>query len=446
MDHLPDCRKKRFVALFVFSIIVLLMITSTGLAASDAVRLDLFIELRAPEHVEPGGEYTVNISYGNSNTAVTPQDTWVEATLPDGVQFVSALDKHNNPLPPDSTQDGTLHWDVGTPIPDWETEHISILLSVDEALSQNSALTVSAEIGTSAAEVTYDNNTASVTSYICDMAGSYKQAQAHELMPLDVITYTITLKLAQGSSPGFRDVTLVDALPPAQHTRFLGWTSTEAGTYDGSQLHWQGRVHSAQPTVLQYRLGIEADVPQGTLLTNQARLHWWDSNAGVDREFELEPVTVRVSLAEQVMMIGPQGGQWQPEQDFTLTVPPLAVQETTRFQFKPRFENEAPDSAPPGWFFAGYGFDLGAFQFGEVHQFDQPLEFAFHDREQNMTGLLSGSLRLWYRPGPDSNWEIAPEPTLHQDGLIIFESDHLTEFALFARGAHRIHLPMILRE
>lgn len=417
--------------------------TSGVLAAPEDVRLDLFIELKAPEHVEPGGEYAVNISYGNSNTARTPADTWVEASLPTGVQFVSAKDKHNNPLPPDSTSGGNLHWDVGTPIPDWETEHITILLAVDEGLSQNSILTVTAEIGTTSAEVTLDNNTAAVTSYTCDMAGSYKQAHAYELMPLDVITYTITLSLAQGSSPGFQDVTLVDTLPPAHQVRFLGWTSSEQGTYEGSQLRWQGRVHSAQPTVLQYQLGIEADVPQGSLLSNQAHLAWWDSKAGTAREFELDPANVQVSMADNVAIIGSQGGVWQPATQFMLTVPPLAVQQDTRFQYEAMFVEEPPISPTPGWFYAGIGFKLQAFQFGEVAQFDQPLEITMQLDEKLMSGLQSETMQLWQRANPAEDWQPGPELIFTQEGLISFQCDHLTEFAIFAQGAYRVHLPVI---
>ena len=46
--------------------------------------------------------------------------------------------------------------------------------------------------------------------------------------------------------------------------------------------------------------------------------------------------------------------------------------------------------------------------------------------------------------GPNSPWVIAGDPTVHLEGLIKFETDHFSEFALFARGAYQVHLPMVV--
>lgn len=441
MDRLSINRSMRLITALGLSLLILL-VAGGVLAAAEDVRLDLFIELKAPEHVEPGGEYTVNLSYGNSNTAMTPEDAWVEATLPEGVQFLSALDKYDNPLPPDSVVGDVLHWDVGSAVPEWETQHIYIQLAVDEELSQNTSLTVMAEIGSSAAETDYDNNYASVTSVTCDMAGSTKQAHAYNVMPLDVITYTINIRLSQGS----REVTLVDTLPPAEQARFLGWVSEETGTYNGNTLRWQGRVQAGQAVQLQYRMGVEGDVPPDTALVNQARLHWWDTESQAEREFELAPVIVNVSMSDDAYMIGPEGGQWQHSYGITLTVPAHAVQSLTRFQFKPLFDDAPPEPGPPGWFFAHRAFEMNAFQFGEIHQFNKPLEIAVQYSDQDVAGLVRNTLRLWYRNGPNSPWEIADEAVRHQDGLIVFETDHFTEFALFARGGYQVHLPMVMQK
>ena len=443
MNRLLNNRNVHLFTILGLCLIALLFLTTAGLAAAEEAKLDLFIDLKAPEHVEQGGDYTINLLFGYLGTIVPPEDTWVEITIPDGVEFISATDKYKNSLPPDSIDGQTLHWDVGYSAVYWETEHIYILLSIDEELSQNTGLTITAEIGSSADETDYENNTASVTSLTCDMAGSYKQANAYELMPADVITYTITISLAPGGEQGSREVTLVDTLPPAEQVRFLGWVSQETGTFNGSTLQWQGRVQAGQPVQLQYRMGIEGDVPPDTALTNQARLHWWDSEAEAEREFDLEPVTVQVNLPDDAYMIGPEGGQWQHSYGITLTVPANAVQEMTRFQFKPLFQDDPPDARPPGWFFAHRAFEMHAFQFGEVHQFNKPLEIALEYSDQDVAGLHRNTLRFWYRYSPNSPWEIAGEPTSHQEGLIVFETDHFTQFALFARGAHQIHLPMV---
>ena len=49
-------------------------------------------------------------------------------------------------------------------------------------------LTTTATISTTAAESDTTNNSASVTSVVCDMAGSTKQVQARHVMPGNVLT------------------------------------------------------------------------------------------------------------------------------------------------------------------------------------------------------------------------------------------------------------------
>ena len=206
---------------------------------------------------------------------------------------------------------------------------------------------------------------------------------------------------------------------------------------------WQGRVQAGKSVQLQYRLGIEGDVPPGSAVTNQAQLHWWDDELEAQQEFGLEPATVRVSLPAGAYMIGLQGGQFQHSYGITLTVPAHAVQETTRFQFKPH-EGDEPEPSPSGWEYAHRAFEMQAFQFGEMHQFNQPLEIAIQYGDPDVAGLIRNSLRLWHRAGPNAPWEMVGEPKAHQYGLIKFETDHFSEFALFGQAAYQVHLPLIV--
>jgi len=439
MNRITTSRIKQFFTIAGFVLILLTMIASGVMAAPDEVRLDLFIELRAPEHVEPGEQYTVNVSYGNSNTAMTPEDTWVEATLPAGVEFVSAMDKHNLLLPPDSIDGNILHWDVGRPLPDWETEHIYILLAVDEELPQNTSLTVSAEIGSSSDEVTFDNNIASVTSITCDMAGSTKQAKYYELMPLDIVDYTITIKLMQGTGQAYRDVTLVDYLPPGEQVRFLGWISQETGTFEGNTLRWQGRVHAGEPVQLQYRMGINGDVPPDTALTNRAHLSWWDNG-----ELELEPVVVEVYLPDTAHVFAAEGGTWQYPSGVTLDLPQDAVAELTRFQVQPVYTESTPEDKPAGWFYTNLAFEMSAYRFEEIHQFNQSIGVTISYDQESLQGLDLSTLSLWYRSEPGTAWQQWSDPIVNLNEQISFETDHFSEFALFAKAAHQLHLPLVM--
>ena len=114
-------------------------------------------------------------------------------------------------------------------------------------------LTTTATIATTAIESDTTNNTTSVTSIVCDMAGSTKQVQAQHVMPGDVLTYTITISPARRSGGGMdtREVTLTDTLPFSHQVRFLGWNGTPPGTaIDGHMLRWQGQVRAGQPLTL----------------------------------------------------------------------------------------------------------------------------------------------------------------------------------------------------
>jgi hypothetical protein len=283
---------------------------------------------------------------------------------------------------PASITGNVLVWDIGLLPAGSCCGHILITEQVNASLAEGTALTNTATIGTTAVESDTTNNTASAVSVVCDMASSVKQVHAGEAMPGDVLTYTIVLDLAQHSGGSQqvqeRMVELSDTLPFSHQVRFLGWTSDVTGTHDGQTLQWQGHVRAGEPLTLQYRLGVEGVVTPGTVLTNLAHLRW------MSRTMQLGPVTTVVTLPHGALALGPyQGGELQHEYGVTLTVPPGAVTDTTRFQFKPLTGTDII-SGPPGLMFAHRAFEVTAFRFGQdVHQFGQPL-----------TTLLSANLEL----------------------------------------------------
>lgn len=417
-----------------------LSLLSAAAALADG-EVDLTTTVKAPLHVEPGAEFTVNLSYSNEGSAASPEDTWVKATLPVGVIFVSAADKDGNPMPPDLVDGQTLQWNLGVLGAGSCCGHIFITEAVTADLPEDTLLENTSKIGSSAPESDTADNTATTTSEVCDMAGSTKQANLSQAKPADVITYTITIRMTQRhgeGAPGQREITLTDYLPPSNQARFLGWTSQEKGEFNGQTLHWQGQIQAGGQVRLQYQLGIEGDTPPGVLLTNRARLGW-DSD-----EMDLEPVDVETYLTEDDHMFGPGGGQWQHAYGLTLDVPPNGVPETTRFQFRPLFDETPPTNLPTGWAFAHRAFELTAFQFGEIHRFNQPLTITIGYDDQDTPGLDQNTLRLWYRAGPGEPWAMLGEPVQHRIGQdIIFETDHFTEFVLLGEGAYKLHLPIV---
>jgi len=419
------------------------ILTAAGLSAAAAAgQVDLTLDMQAPAHVAASSTSVVNVSYSNIGTEPAP-DAWVTATLPVGTQFVTATDRWGTPLPPDTTDGNVLIWSVGLLEAGSCCSHILLTLQPDETLPEGELLTTTATIATTGVEPDTTNNTMSVTSVVCAMAGSTKQAQAQHVMPGDVLTYTITISPARrfGGGASTRWVTLTDTLPFSHQVRFLGWSGTLTGTQiDGHKLQWQGQVQAGQPLTIQYRLGVDVITP-GTVITNVARLGWgW-------QHMQLGPVTTVVTLPHGSLALGPnQGGQLRHQYGVTLSVPSGAVTDTTRFQFRPLFTDMHPISGPPGLMFAHRAFELTAFRFGQdVRQFGQPLTITLNYTDTDVLGLKRETLRLWTRTGPEGPWAMLGEPARVMSGPLTFTTTHFTQFALFGEAKYRTYLPLVVR-
>ena len=433
---------------------VILMVAGLSTAAASlstaaaAGEVDFTLDMEAPAHVAANSAFEVRIAYYNLGTTIAP-DASVTATLPEGTQFVTATDRWGDPLPPDASDGNALTWHFDTPLCQMPLDaccgHVVITLQTDEDLPEGTALTTTASIATTVAESDTTNNVASVTSVVCDMAGSQKQVQARNVMPGDVLTYTIRISMAHrfGGGESGRWVTLTDTLPFSHQVRFLGWNGTLTGTQiDGHVLSWQGQVQAGESRMLQYQLGVEGVVTPGTVLTNVAMLGW----AG--QHMQLGPITTVVTLPHGMMALGPyQGGQLQHEYGVTLTVPPGAVTDTTRFQFRPLFTDTRPITPPGGGLlFANRAFEMSAFRFGEpVRQFNRPLTITVNYTDTDVAGLKRETLRLWTRTDPDEPWAMLGEPARVMSGALTFTTTHFTEFALFGEAQHHTYLPIILR-
>lgn len=441
MNHKPSWMGLLYTIVSLALVIAVLGGAHTAVA-QEAKEVDLAIELKAPQHVAPGASFVINLSYSNLGSAASPEDTWVQISLPEGSAFVSAADPLGNDMPPDEIVGNILTWQVGSILAGSCCQHILITVLAEEDLAQETLLTSEAEIGSSAVESLLENNTSSVTSTVCDMAGSTKQAHSYLVKPGDVVTYTITLRMAARHglfAENQRNIQLTDTLPPQNQAKFLGWVGENSGTFDGEHLHWQGQVRAGEPLTFQYRLGIVGDLPPGTPIVNRAHLGW------DEEEMDIEPVTVATYMTEDDHIIGPEGGQWQHQYGVTVEVPPNALQAQTRFQFQPLFEDAQPPDAPFGYMYAHRAFSLTAFQNGEIHQFNQPITITIRYNGGDTAGLNQNTLRLWYRQGPGEPWAMLGEPQNQQIGQVSFVTDHFTEFGLFGVPGYRLSLPIVLR-
>ncbi|MCL4559187.1 MAG: DUF11 domain-containing protein [Chloroflexi bacterium] len=170
---------KLFQILLISSILVVVASASFQISAVRAESaFDLQIGLKAPQHVAPGTSLVVNLSYGNIGTETSPADTQIQVSLPAGLTFVSAVDQDGNPMPPTSIDGDLLTWDVGALPAGSCCRHIWVSALVSPDLIKGTTLTTTAQISSATVESNLTNNTASVTSTVCNMVGSAKKATA----------------------------------------------------------------------------------------------------------------------------------------------------------------------------------------------------------------------------------------------------------------------------
>ena len=426
-------------------LVMLLMSSNLSPSAADG-NVDLTVELEAPAHVASGSIFLVRIAYYNLGSQ-RPPDAQVAVTLPAETQLIISTDRWGDPLPADGIDGNTLTWDVERPSC-WTPlnaccGHILLTLQAEEGLAEGTALTTTASVTTTAVESDTTNNESSVVSLIGAMAGSTKQVQARLAMPAEVLTYTITISRDQqpGESAG-QWVTLTDTLPFSHQVRFLGWSGTVTGTvHDGQMLTWEGKVQAGKEVQLQYRLGVEGVVTPGTTLSNTALLRWGE------QQMQLGPITTAVTLPHGALALGPnQPGEVAHRYGVTLTVPPGAVTDTTRFQLGPLFTDTQPSNAPARLIFANRGFEVNAVRFGhQVTQFNGPLTITLRFTDTDVAGLKRETLRLWTRSDPEGPWAMLGEPARVMSRTMAFTTTHLSQFALFGRGQYETFLPVIMR-
>ncbi len=423
----------------------MLMIVGLSGAAADGY-VDFTLDMEAPTHVAADSRFTVRIPYYNLGTALAP-DAWLTATLPPETQFITATDRWGNPLPPDWIDGKSMAWYFTNPPCKKPLDaccgHVVIILHSQPGLSEGDRLTTTASVATSIPEADLTNNDVSQVSIVSEMAGSFKQVHARHGMPGDVLTYTIRISIAQqfGGSNNGRWVSLTDTLPFSHQVRFLGWRGIVTGTQiTGHLLRWQGQVQAGNPLTLQYRLGVEGIITPGAIITNMASLGW------DNHHLLLEPAVTVITLPSNTMALGPfQGGQFYHQYGVSLTVPPGAVTDTTRFQFRPLFTDTRP-IPPGGLLFAHRAFEMTALRFGEqVRQFNRPLTITMRYTDTDIAGLKRETIQMWTRSGPEGPWAVMSEPVRMMSGTLTFTTTHFTQFALFGEGRYQAYLPLILK-
>jgi hypothetical protein len=445
---------KSLIRIGILALVVTVGVTGTILTAAGfgaiaaAGEVDLAVDLNAPSHIAAGTTFDVNIAYANVGTEKAP-DAWVTAWLPPGTEFLTATDPFGLPLPPDIVASNTLTWTVGPLAANTGRGHILVALQSAESLTEGEWLTTTAVIAATEVESNTLNNTATVTSVVCDMAGSAKQAQNRRVTPGGLVSYTIHVSLARrfGEGVNGRWVLLTDTLPFSHQVRFLGWTGTLTGPQiDGQMLSWQGRVRIGQPLTLQYRVGVEGSVAPGTVLTNVAMLSWGEGH------MRLGPVTTVVTLPQDALALGPlEGGHLYHPHGVRLDVPPGAVTDTTLFRLGPLFTDTFPITPPGNLLFAHRAFEMTASRFGNtVRDFSRPLTITLHYTDKDIEGLQRETLRLWTRTGPSESWSRMGEPVRTMSGsaripTLVFTTSHFSQFALFAKSAYRSYLPVAIR-
>ena len=161
---------------------------------------------------------------------------------------------------------------------------------------------------------------------------------------------------------------------------------------------------------------------------------------------QLGPVATVVTVPHGVMGVGPGQGGLLHSAGYSLTIPPGAVTDTTRFQLGPLFTDTWPTAPVGGLLFARHAFEIHAYRFGEpVGTFSAPLTITVHYAEADIAGLKPETLRLWTRAGPEGPWAVHGAPAFVMPGTMAFTTTHLSEFALFGEAKYHAYLPLVAR-
>jgi len=178
-------------------LLALLLTAGVFSLAGASADVDLGVSVGVPTHVAADALLEANVAYSNTGPVAAPDDTRLTVTLPPEVQFVAAVDGANATLPPDEAEGNTLTWRVGALPAGACCHHIRITGRVAAGVAEGTVLTHRAAIDSSALESNAGNNASAAVSQVCDMASSSKRVHASEVMPGEVLTYTIELKLAR---------------------------------------------------------------------------------------------------------------------------------------------------------------------------------------------------------------------------------------------------------
>ena len=162
---------------------------------------------------------------------------------------------------------------------------------------------------------------------------------------------------------------------------------------------------------------------------------------------QLGPVATVVTVPHGVMGVGPgQGGLLVHSAGYSLTIPPGAVTDTTRFQLGPLFTDTHPVAPPGGLLYANHAVEINAYRFGDpVGTFSAPLTITMHYTDTDIAGLKRETLRLWTRAGPEDPWTVHGAPAYVTSGTMAFTTAHLSEFALFGEAKYRAYLPLVAK-
>jgi thermitase len=197
--------------------------------------------------------------------------------------------------------------------------------------------------------------------------------------------------------------------------------------------------------VWEEKVVVAVDLVYNGLLTNTVRVTSDEGAVGLNAGVAVvadEVITVSPSRAASIVVPGQAGSSVR------IDIPAGAVTQTTQFAYTSAF-TEA--DAPAGYVFAGHAFGLDAYRAGEPCSglvFEVPVTFVIQYTDVGIEGLDENTLELRFWDG--EGWSLDGITLVERDVLdneLFVRSDHLSEFALFARemGGHDVYLPLVVK-
>ena len=247
-------------------------------------------EGRAP--VAPGQRLTYTLTYGNASDA-SLSDVQLRAPVPEGTRIASASGGG-------TVRGGEVTWELGSLEPN-ESGRRTLTVHVDPSASNGQIIEGYAEIASEGGLGSVAQSTAATVTQVEAPLRVALEASPDPVRPGGTVSFTIT-----ATNSGETDLAEVEvrALLPAYIVQFfgpsVGLPCLSNYCDDGGTLRWElGTLQAGQSQSVSYAVQIEADAPEGALISSTANVYAEGIGASVSADVVVDSTPETTPLIER---------------------------------------------------------------------------------------------------------------------------------------------------